>query len=175
MTRSSPPDPDLETILDAVREKFGFVPNVLREMAASPAALRVYLASQEAMAAHGVLSPGEQQVVQLAISAANGCHYCTAAHTALGKAAGVEATDLAAIRAGRAPADSRAAALAETVRLLLERQGWLEGPDLARLEGLGVDRRTLYDVVAFVGLKTISNWVNHIAATPVDPELRAGT
>ena len=37
-------------ILEQVKRKFGFVPNVLREMSASPAALQVYLGGQESLA-----------------------------------------------------------------------------------------------------------------------------
>jgi len=35
----------------------------------------------------------------------------------------------------------------------------------------GVSRFQLYEVVAFVGLKTISNYINHIAHTTIDREV----
>jgi len=34
----------------------------------------------------------------------------------------------------------------------------------------GVSRFQLYEVVALVGLKTISNYINHIAHTTIDRE-----
>ena len=166
--------PDLEPVFQAVRENFGFVPRVLQEMAASPAALHAYRAGQEALAAHAALSPAEQQAVQLAVSAANGCHYCTAAHTTLGKAAGLEAADLEVIREGGLPSDPGLAAVVEATRLLMEKKGWLSAENLEALAGKGVGRQRLYDIIAFVGMKTITNWINHIANTPVDPELQAG-
>ena len=51
-------------------------------------------------------------------------------------------------------------------------RGLLAPGDLTSLEAEGVDRSQLYEVVALIALKTLSNYVNHIAHTPVDEAFR---
>lgn len=158
-----------EEVLRVVEEKFGFRPNLIEEMVRSPAAARVYLSGQGAME-DASLSGAEQQAVQLAVAAFNHCHYCTAAHSGLAKQAGVDADDAEAILEGGLPGDERTRSLVKATRLVLEKHGWLDEEDLAELESAGIDRAELYEIVALVGLKTISNYVNHIAGTEVDPQ-----
>lgn len=160
-----------EEIFAIVRKKFGFVPNPIRQMATSPAAARVYLGGQDAMAAAS-LSARDQQVVQLAVSVYNECQYCRAAHRMGAKMAGVAPADIAAIENGDLAEDARVRALAAATWLVLDMRGWLTAADIAGLESSGVDRVQLYEIVALIGLKTISNYVNHIAHTVVDDALR---
>lgn len=160
-----------DEIFEGVRKKFGFVPNLVREMSVSPAVLRVYLGGQEAMASAS-LSARDQQVVQLAVSVYNECTYCRAAHRAGAKGAGVAAADIAAVEKGDRAEDPRVRALAAATWELLDVRGWLKATDLARLEAEGIDRAQVLEIVALIGLKTISNWVNHIAHTEVDAPFR---
>jgi hypothetical protein len=48
--------------------------------------------------------------------------------------------------------------------------GWLDAADLRTLEERGITKAKLYEIIAFIGLKTISNYINHIAHTTVDRE-----
>ncbi len=156
----------------AVREKYGFVPNLIREMSKSPAAARVYLDGQEAMAGAS-LGSREQQAVQLAVSAYNRCDYCQAAHRAGGRTAGIPASDLDAIQKNSLPRDARLRSLVSATHLLLLRRGFLSAADLTALEAEGIDRGQVYEIVALIGLKTISNYVNHIAHTEIDEAFRS--
>ena len=159
-----------EILLD-VKKKFGFIPNVLQELSASTSALQVYLDGQEHLA-KGVLTSVEQQVVQLTVASFNDCHYCQAAHQFLGKQAGLSFSDLKAIREGRAPEDSNAAFICLVTRMLLEKRGWVEDDQRKEWEAAGLSREKLYEIVAYIGLKTITNYVNHMAHTPVDGVFR---
>jgi len=69
-----------KVLLDGVQQRFGFLPNIYRIMATSPALLQSYLGASEAFA-NSSLSATEQQIVLLTVSAANGCDYCVAAHS----------------------------------------------------------------------------------------------
>lgn len=159
-------------IFESVRKNFGFVPNLIREMSVSPAVARVYLGGQEAMAGAS-LSARDQQVVQLAVSVYNECAYCRAAHRRGAKAGGIAAADIAAIERGDRAEEPRVAALVSATWEILDLRGWLKAPDLERLRSEGLDRAQVYEIVALIGLKTISNWVNHIAHTEIDEPLRA--
>lgn len=157
-------------IRDDVEEEWGFVPNLVDQLLASPETARLYLEGSEIIAG-GVLSEEEQNAVKLAVSSANGCHYCRSAHRAIGKQAGTDPEDLERIDRGELPSDERLAKLVAATRLLMDERGWLDTEQLAKLEGNGVDRRQLYEIISIIALKTISNYVNHIAGTEVDAEL----
>ena len=163
----SPSAPQAAEILAQVERAYGFVPNVLRELSTSPAALQVYVAGQNALA-QGTLSPAEQQAVQIAVAAFNECQYCQTAHSWVGKKAGLSPEDIEAIKAGGRPTDQAVAAVVAATRAVLDRRGWLDPEALSRLEQEGASRAKLYEVIAFIGLKTISNYVNHMAHTPLD-------
>ena len=161
-----------DRVLEQVKQKFGFVPNVLAEMSKSPAALRVYVEGGVALA-DASLSPKEQQAVQLTVSTVNECAYCQAAHSMGGKMAGIDPADIEAIKSGGLPADEGLKGAVSAARLVHEKQGWLDADDLSALEAQGIDRRRLYDVIAITGLKLISNYVNHIAHTDIDEQFKA--
>ena len=169
MTQTATTDEQAETILSQVEQAYGFRPNLIEEMVTSPAAARVYLGGQEAMQ-EASLTEAEQNAVMLAVSTRNECHYCTAAHGAIGRQAGLSEDQVEAILEQEEPDDERLAVLVDAVDRILSKEGWLEEDDLAELARRGVDRARLYEVVALVGLKTISNYVNHIAGTEIDPQ-----
>lgn len=156
-------------LLEQVKRKFGFIPNVLREMSASPAALEAYIGGQESLA-KGSLTPQEQQAVQLAVSAFNRCDYCQAVHVRISSTVGMSKEDIEAIRTGSLPDSTDLAAIVEATRSLLDRKGWVEDTAVRAFEQRGVTRAKLYEIVAYIGLKTISNYVNHIAHTQIDKE-----
>jgi len=154
-------------VFEAVRKKYGFVPNLIREMSASPAVAQVYLGGQQAMAA-AALSGRDQQVVQLVVSVYNECEYCRAAHRTGARAAGIDPADVAAIDRGDRAEDPRVRALVDVTWEILDMRGWLKAEDLSRFQAPGIDRSQVYEIVALIGLKTISNWINHIAHTEID-------
>lgn len=158
-----------DDVFEAVTAKLGFVPNLIREMAKSPAVARVYLGGQQAMGGAS-LRPAEQQIAQLAVSVYNECAYCRAAHRGGCRQAGVTLADVELVEKGALPEDRRLRAVVSATWQVLDTRGWLSASDLSGLEADGIDRAQLYEIVALVGLKTISNYVNHIAHTPIDAQ-----
>ncbi|MCI0416714.1 carboxymuconolactone decarboxylase family protein [bacterium] len=75
-------------VLAAVNKKYGFIPNLMGELAESPSALKGYLSVGE-MLSRSSLSPAEQKIMRLAVIFQNQCSYCMAAHTATAKMNGV--------------------------------------------------------------------------------------
>ena len=74
-------------LLDAVKDRLGLVPNMTRAMANSPAALDGYLQFSGALG-KGSLPARVREQISLAVAQANGCDYCLAAHSAIGKTVG---------------------------------------------------------------------------------------
>src|SRR5262245_3126148 len=75
-------------LLDAVKQKLGLVPNMTRAMANSPATLDGYLGLSGALV-KGTFTAKVREQLALAVSEANSCDYCLAAHTTAGKAVGL--------------------------------------------------------------------------------------
>src|ERR1700733_14435509 len=98
-----------QPLLEAVKKQLGVVPNLFRLVANSPAALEGYLSLNGALA-KGKLGIATRERIALAVAQANGCDYCLAAHSYLGKnAAKLSDAEIAAAR-GNTSEDAKAAA-----------------------------------------------------------------
>ncbi len=158
-----------EQVHDKAKQALGFVPNLITEMTKeNPAVGDAYLTATGIVEEGGVLSSAEQQAVILAISSYNDCHYCTKAHAVAGKQAGLDAETVDTINEGGLPNDDRLKSLVRATRRILGKRGWLSDGDEAEFADLGLERPEFYEIVALVGIKTMSNYVNHIAETEVD-------
>jgi AhpD family alkylhydroperoxidase len=156
--------------LTQVKSAFGFVPNLMAGIVEqNPAVAAAYLGASAGLEG-GLLSATEKQVVMLAVSAFNDCHYCSAAHRTAAKGMGVAQSELELIDEKQLPSDKRLKSLVEATWDLMTARGWL-GDE--RIESLGVSRPELYELIAIVGLKTISNYINHIQLTEVDTAFKA--
>src|ERR1700684_3098393 len=94
MTQPTPsrfPVPAIETLpedirsrLLAVQEKSGFVPNVFLTFAFRPDEFRAFFAYHDAlMEKDSGLTKAEREMIVVATSSANQCHYCVIAHGAI--------------------------------------------------------------------------------------------
>src|SRR5213078_30901 len=75
---------DIRARLMAVQEKSGFIPNVFLTLAYRPDEFRAFFAYHDAgMEKDSGLSKAEREMIVVATSAANQCHYCVIAHGAI--------------------------------------------------------------------------------------------
>lgn len=160
-------DPAVAATLAAVKAKLGVVPNLFRTFARAPAALNGYLAFSDALSG-GRLDAGRREIVALAVGQANSCAYCLAAHSLIGKGAGLSEADIRAARVGANPANPADAALAAFARRLTESRGVVDDAELAAFKRVGFDDGHVLEVVALVALNTLTNYTNHVAGTIVD-------
>ena len=116
----------------------------------------------------GSLSPEERQLVLLAISVANRCEYCVAAHSVAAKLAGLDDQTIRAVRQGVPLEDERLAALSTFVVSVVEKRGWLSNQEVDGFLSSGFTREQILEVIVAVAFKTISNYTNHIAQPPLD-------
>jgi len=114
------------------------------------------------------LSAPEQQIVLLTASFENDCSYCMAAHSTVALGAGLSEPALAAIREGRALPDARQNALSDFTRAVVRERGFAGQAAIDAFLAAGFTRANIFDVITGVALKTMSNYTNHIAETPVD-------
>ena len=154
-------------LVEGAQKAFGFIPNLVGVLAESPSALEGYLAVAGAFD-KSELSATEKQIVLLATSVENGCAYCVAAHTTVGTMQKVATSILDALREGRALEDAKLEALRALTVSIVRNRGFADQSAVAAFLAAGYSKRNLLDVVTGVTQKTLSNYVNHIAETPLD-------
>ena len=85
---------------------------------------------------------------------------------------GCDLSDMQIIFNGGVPTDASLANVVKAARMVHSKKGWLDEKELTELEQLRIDRPRLYEIVVLISLKTITNYLNHIAENPVDDELK---
>ena len=160
-------------LLDQVEQGFGFLPNIFKVFAPSPAATQAYLSLNDAVRNKSALSAVEQEVAMLAISAKNGCGYCVAAHTGGAERSNVDPAVVEALRANRPLPDAKLNALATFAQTMIEKKGWADEADVKAFLDAGYTHQHVLDIVTALAMKTISNYANHLADTPLDEPLKA--
>ena len=153
--------------LDAVTTMFGFVPNLLGVMATSPALAEAYIALSDIFEKSG-LNPTERQVVLLTVSHFHQCRYCMAAHSMIADMQQVPADVIEAIRSDIPITDTKLEALRIYVKRLIEQRGWITEAEMNEFLAVGYEPSHALDVLVGISQKTLSNFTNHIANTPVD-------
>ena len=159
-------------ILEGMQKKFGFVPNLIRVFAEAPAAAEAYTTVMDIFE-RSSLSDAEKQTVLLSASFVNGCGYCMAAHTKIAQMKGVAAEIIEALRSGTTLPDTKLEALAALTRSIVETRGWPTEEAKAAFFGAGYGTREYLEVILGVTVKTLSNYTNHAADTPLDPAFEA--
>lgn len=159
-------------LLVGAQQKYGFVPNLLATLADEPAALEAYM-TLAGLFEKSSLAVAEQQLVLLAISQANGCEYCLAAHSVIAKMNGVTQRLIDATVAGQATGDDRLDALLSYTREVTETRAYPKPENTERLLQAGFTTSQILAVLLGITMKTLSNYVNHIAKTQLDPQFLA--
>ncbi len=174
MLEIAPADPGdtddaAHALMAGAKAKLGFLPNMYTYMAKLPPVLDGYLRTYEDFRTQSGFSPAEQETVFLTISRVNGCHYCTAAHSMIAeKKSGVPADSLAALREGRPLPDPDLQAVAAFTEAMVVARGNPGKEAVDAFLAAGYGEKQVLGVVLAIACKTFSNYVNHLAATPVD-------
>lgn len=167
-TKETAPEASRPT-LEVTAKKYGFLPNLFGVLAESPTAVQAYAAINKALE-QSALSPVEQQVVTLTVSAVNDCAYCVGAHSTVAQMVHMPNEILAELREQRSLSDRKLNALRALVMSILHHRGRVPEQDLEYFIAASYTQQHLLDVLTIVALKTLSNYVNHIAHTPLDPQ-----
>lgn len=179
MARFKPVDPATATgrtkeLLDAVKQKFGMVPNITCLMANSPHVLEGYLGFSGALGG-GRLDPQLRERIAIAVASENGCNYCLSAHTAGGRMVGLSQEELTAAQQGQSSGEKETLALRFATKLVRER-GWVPDKDVNALRQAGFDDGEIVEIIAVTVLNVFTNDFNHVAETEIDfPLVKAAT
>jgi uncharacterized peroxidase-related enzyme len=154
-------------LLDAVRKELGVVPNLMRVLGNSPAALGGYLALGGALAKGSVgAKTGER--IALAIAEINGCGYCLAAHAYLARnVARLDEAEIAANRNGGSN-DPKADAAVRFAASIARARGHVSDAAIRDVRNAGWSDAEVVEIVVHVALNTLTNYVNEVAQTEID-------
>lgn len=155
-----------KVLLDQIVNAFGVAPNMFRATANSPAALGSMWGAFGALGG-GKLPAALTEQLAVAIADRNGCEYCLAAHTALGRKAGVSVEQLSDAQAGRSTDAKTAAALAFALKIV-EQRAHIAASDIAAVRQAGFDDEAIVEIIAHVALNLFTNYINVALAVPVD-------
>jgi len=154
-----------KAILEKMESNIGFIPNIYATYALSNNALARYTSFANGKTS---LNNKEKEVVNLVVSQINGCTYCLAAHTALGKMNGFSDEEILEIRKGTAAFHPKFDALAKFSKSVLKSAGKIEDHVLEDFFEAGYTKENLVDTLLAIGEKTITNMLHNVTRVPVD-------
>lgn len=157
------------SILEAANKGLGFIPNLYAHLAEAPVALEAYK-QLGALLERSSLTPEEQQVVLITVSAENRCEYCVAAHSFIARnMVKVDGARVDALRGNSCLQDAKLNALVAFTRAVVRERGWVQGSqELKDFYAAGYTPQSALEVVLGVSMKTLSNYTNHLTDTPLD-------
>lgn len=164
------PTPEIAAYFAKCREKLGFIPNVLRAYAFDNTKLQAFIDMVDnLMLADSGLSKLEREMIAVAVSAVNHCHYCLTAHGAAvrQRANDPELGELIAQNYRAARLDERQKAMLDFVVKLTEQPDKIEEADREALREAGFSDRDIWDIAAVAGFFNMSNRI--AAATDMRP------
>ena len=154
------PTPDIAAYFDKCREKLGFVPNVLRAYAFDNAKLQAFIDMvDDLMLGDSGLSKLEREMIAVAVSSVNHCHYCLTAHGAAVRQRGrdPELGELIVQNYRAACLDPRQKAMLDFAVKLTEQPDKIEERDREALRKAGFSDRDIWDIAAITGFYNMSN------------------
>lgn len=140
--------------------------NIFKGMATNPGVLKAFLNYVGGIKA-GALTDAEHEIVQLVMAQENHCDYCTAAHTQSALRAGLKDNEIAGVRRGTV-ASVRYQALADFVRAVWKKNGFIGDDELTACRGAGFDDAAVVEVIAEMSVAAFTNMFNHVNETVVD-------
>ena len=151
---------DVRSRIEQVQEKAGFIPNVFITLAHRPAEFRAFFDYHDALLLkEGGLTKAEREMIIVATSAANQCHYCVIAHGAILRvyAKNPLIADQVAVNYRKADLTPRERAMLEFALKVTLASHEISDGDFAPLREHGFSDEDIWDIGAIAALFALSN------------------
>lgn len=172
------PSHDLDTapegskaLLENSQKAFGRLPGLHKVMAESPQALEGYQVLHK-LFTETAFDAEELTVVWQAINVEHECHYCVPAHTGIAKRMKVSDDISEALRNETPLPSAKLEALRTFTLRMLRNRGSVTEAQMTEFLDAGYSHRAVLDVVLGLAQKTMSNYINHVAETPLDEPVK---
>lgn len=160
-------DAAAKPLLQKSLDGFGMIPNLHAVMAEAPALLDGYQ-QLHALAQNTSFSKEELTVVWQTINVEHACHYCVPAHTAIAHSMKVDEAVTDALRNQTTLPTDKLEVLRDTTLAVVRERGVVEGVVMDNFYSAGYGQQQLLEIILVLSQKVMSNYVNHLADTPVD-------
>ncbi|MDQ8182190.1 carboxymuconolactone decarboxylase family protein [Pelagicoccus sp. SDUM812005] len=158
--------PSTASLYKAVQAKLGLVPNMVKALGNSVAALEGYLALSGAVS-KGSLRPTTREKIALLLAESNQCEYCLRAHALIGGSLKIPTEELADARKGVSP-DAKEQAILNLAQAIVETRGAVDDDTFATVKRAGVSDEEIAEVTANVAVNIYTNYFNRLAQTEND-------
>jgi uncharacterized peroxidase-related enzyme len=158
---------DIRERLLAVQEKSGFIPNVFLTLAFRPDEFRAFFAYHDAlMERDGGLSKAEREMIVVATSSANSCHYCVIAHGAILRirAKNPQIADQIAVNYRKADITPRQRAMLDFAMKVSREAHLVSEADFTELAAHGFGQDDIWDIAAISAFFALSNRMANVTA-----------
>ena len=145
----------------------GRIPGLHGVMAGAPGLLEGYQKLHE-LFVNSSFDNEELTAVWQTINVEHECHYCVPAHTGIAHMMKVDPALTEALRNSEAMPTAKLQALHDTTLAMVRSRGNLSDAEVKAFYAAGYGERQLLEIVLGLSQKVMSNYVNHIAETPVD-------
>ena len=156
-----------QPLLENSLKAFGMIPNLHAVMAESPQLLEGYQ-RLHTLAQQTAFDADELTVVWQTINVEHACHYCVPAHTAIAKSMKVDDAIISALRDQTPLPSAKLETLRNTTLAVTRERGVVSNDVLDTFYSAGYTRQNLLDIILVLSQKVMSNYVNHLADTPID-------
>ena len=160
------------SLLRDAGEASGHASNAERVMAESPELLEGF-GLLYALYDKTTLSPIERNVVTQTANFENTCEYCVPWHTKACRAAGMSEPDVQALRNDTPLSTPRLEALRRFTRSMILNRGKISAGEREAFFAAGYTERNSLEVVLGLAMKTMTNYTNSIAGTPLDAKVQS--
>jgi len=154
-------------LLENSLKEFGMIPNLHGVIAASPQALEVYQLMHK-MFQESSFNDEELTVVWQTINVEHGCSYCIPAHTAIAHRMKVSPSLIDALANNKPMLDAKLQALQDLTLKIVRERGKVSERDIEAFYAAGYGPRQVVEILLGLCQKVMSNYINHIAQTPID-------
>lgn len=154
--------------LEAAKKNMGAIPGLYSVMAESPETLKAYQQIHQ-LFTQTSFNAEELTVVWQTINVEHRCHYCVPAHTGIAYSMKVSPDIIDALRNETPLPSGKLEALRTFTLAMVRTRGEVSTEEVQRFLDAGYTKQQILEVILGLSQKVISNYVNHIAETPVDP------
>lgn len=155
-------------LFSGIKAAVGAVPNAYADIGAnSPLALEAVL-NLDAALKKSDLSAQDIEVIKLAVSQAAACDYCLAAHTLIGRKAGLSKEAILGVRHGEPSGSAKFDALATFVRTLVTTAGTVPAEVVSAVKAAGYTDKQIVEILLAITAITFTNLFNRVNDTRLD-------
>ena len=155
-------------ILEGAKKEMGVIAGLYAVMAESPELFKAYKQLHQLFTSTS-FDAEELTVVWQTINIEHECHYCVPAHTGIAHAMKVDPVLIDALRNKSAMPTPKLQALHDFTLAMVRERGNVSDEKMAAFIAAGYGQKQILEVILGLSQKVISNYVNHVAKTEVDP------